>query len=241
MVMVSFDRDFVFLKTRKTAGTSIEMALEPFCRPAGARITEETPIRRSRHGIVGRRVADGPGWLDRLLRRTDWHNHMPAREVRDALGLRRWARIRKITSVRNPFDLAVSRYHWQLMRKGLPEAADFAETRRNFRAMLEAGKRVIDVDHDIVHIDGVLVTDHILRFEHLAEDLDRVAGELDLARSLISLPHTKQTSHRRARPTADYFDETCAEIVRRSAAWVFDRFDYALHPRETLHPASLCS
>jgi len=229
MVMVSHSAGFVFLKTRKTAGTSVEMVLEPLCRPAGETVTEATPTRSSRTGIVGRRLM-GRSRLQRWGLQTDWYNHMPAAEVRAALGRARWDRYVKITSIRNPFDLAVSRFHWDMFRRGEAEAADFAETRQAFIAMMR--HQTIDCDHAVTHIDGVFVANLVIRFERLAQDLEATLRQVAPGIPIPTLPQTKDMSGRRKRPFADYYDEPTIEAVRKSAAWVFERFDYAHRPED---------
>ena len=56
MVAVSHSHKFIFLKTRKTAGTSIEMLLEPLCTEPNSVVTEERATSITRQGIVGRRL-----------------------------------------------------------------------------------------------------------------------------------------------------------------------------------------
>lgn len=230
MVMVSHAREFIFLKTRKTAGTSVEMVLEPLCRPPGAEVSERTPTLISAQGIVGRRLTPRPRLfrLRRLLGQTDWYNHMPAIEVRAALGAARWDRYRKIATIRNPFDLAVSRYHWELARHGLPETGDFAETRARFRAMLLSGQ--FDGDHPIVHLGGRYVIDEMIRFETIQADLDALMARLAPGAPPVALPHTKKTSNRRQHAVAEYFDAEGIAAIRKSAAWVFERFGYPERP-----------
>lgn len=227
MVMVSHTKEFIFLKTRKTAGTSIEMVLEPFCRPPGAKVTEKTPTLKSAAGIVGRRLTPRPRW-QRLLRLRDWYNHMPAFEVRSALGAAQWDRYQKIATIRNPFDLAVSRYHWELARRGLPETDDFAQTRARFREMLMSGQ--FDGDHAIVHIGNNYVVNHMIRFETMQGDLDQLMQRLDPGAPPVIVPHTKKTSNRRKHPVAEYYDTDGIAAIRKSASWVFDRFGYLETP-----------
>lgn len=230
MVMVSHAREFIFLKTRKTAGTSVEMVLEPLCRPPGAEVSERTPTLISAQGIVGRRLTPRPRLfrLRRLLGQTDWYNHMPAIEVRAALGAARWDRYRKIATIRNPFDLAVSRYHWELARHGLPETGDFAETKARFREMLLSGQ--FDGDRAIVHLGSRYVIDEMIRFETIQADLDRLMAELDPGAPPVVLPHTKKTSNRRRHAVAEYFDAEGIAAIRKSAAWVFEHFGYPERP-----------
>ena len=49
MTLVSHDQRFIFLKTRKTAGSSIESYLMPWCLPPGVTISSAGLIQRSLH------------------------------------------------------------------------------------------------------------------------------------------------------------------------------------------------
>lgn len=227
MVLVSHNHGFVFLKTRKTGGTSVELALEPLCRPAGASVSEATPAIIGAEGVVGRRLTPLRGGA-RTRPAIDWRNHMPAAEIRDALGADVWRRYRRVTTVRDPFDAAVSRYHWQLARRGLPEAADFADTRAAFRDLVTGPS--YESDHDLVHLDGAFAADRVIRFETLAADLAAVRRELAPDAAPAPLPHAKRTSDRRRRPVADYYDEASIAAVRRNGAWAIDRFGYPDRP-----------
>ncbi len=51
-MLVSHDYKFIFLKTRKTAGSSIELLLRPCCAAPGVKVPE-TEFLSSRHGIIG--------------------------------------------------------------------------------------------------------------------------------------------------------------------------------------------
>lgn len=53
MALVSYKHNFVFIKTHKTASTSAEMFLEPFCARPGHMVTMTSPPRESEYGIIG--------------------------------------------------------------------------------------------------------------------------------------------------------------------------------------------
>jgi hypothetical protein len=69
-MLVSHEKKFIYIKTIKTAGTSVEMALQPCCMPKGGVVTEWTDCSETKTGIVGAR---GPNAHSQL-----WWNHMPA-------------------------------------------------------------------------------------------------------------------------------------------------------------------
>jgi len=92
MALVCYEHNFIFLKTYKTAGTSVEMALEPLCVPPGTEIVEHHPVIKTRYGIVGRRgpaTKDGGGGLNKIKRRFEWWGHMGALGVRLRVGKKR--------------------------------------------------------------------------------------------------------------------------------------------------------
>lgn len=233
MVMVSHQHEFIFLKSRKTAGTSIEMSLEPLCGAPRAEVTEATPARVSRQGVIGRRVLGRPRYI-KLAQKLhipfvpNWHNHMTAADVRAALGAARWTRYRKITSVRNPFDRAVSSFHWQEFAKGLPVEDDFSVVRSRFRDWVARTRP--DSDKDVLFLDGAFTCDLAIRFESLAADLEKIYHMFDPAAGPVKIYHVKDAGPRRKQPVPEYFDEASIATVLEHSAWVFDRFGYPDRP-----------
>src|SRR3954470_18982868 len=96
-MIVDHEHKFIFVKTRKTAGTSIEVFLAPLLRP-DAIVTPVADVdhgarnfmdatRRYRSVVMGSRVWE----MRRDVERQRWfYNHMPARLIRARLGKRIW-------------------------------------------------------------------------------------------------------------------------------------------------------
>lgn len=84
-MLVSHTHRFIYTKTVKTAGTSVEAYFEPLCMPPGtwdlSGPREETVTET---GIVGYRGPTRPGTAP------VWYNHMPAAEIRTRLGSETW-------------------------------------------------------------------------------------------------------------------------------------------------------
>jgi hypothetical protein len=226
---VSHKYEFVFLKTMKTGGTSIEMALEPLCRPPGAQIVEKTPAIVTREGIVGRRRTPPPQFK-RLLRRTDWFNHMTADQVGDLLGREKWDRYHKMISVRNPFDATLSLFFWRYTFQNRPEPETFDEARRLFNEWVLAAP--FDCNYEIAHSGRRFVAETVIRFETMAADTEAAYRRFDPKAEII-LPHTKESGTKRKKaPVADYYDRASTEAILKSSAWVFDRFGYSADPAD---------
>lgn len=170
-MLVSHRHRFIYLKTKKTAGTSIEKALEPFARPLGelAAWTHAAPMAVSEAGIVGGR---GKG-----SRHEAWHSHMPAAQVREQLGAEIWRDYTKICAVRNPWDKVVSFFHMARPRvKERPQHQIFERFRRFVAEEDDLGE-----DLDTFAIDGRLVADQVIRYETLAGDFARVCAAIGIA------------------------------------------------------------
>src|SRR5918997_5095351 len=117
-MIISHKHKFIFLKTRKTAGTSIEIALSRLCgdRDIITPIGQDERFRRefSHRGSQNFRVAsperepnDG-----RPRKEVDYYNHIPAERVRVLIGTAIWDEYYKFCFERNPWDKAISLYFW---------------------------------------------------------------------------------------------------------------------------------
>ena len=86
-MIASHRHRFIFLKTRKTAGTSVEIALSKVCGPDDI-ITEISPedeaLRRAAGGVAPQNFESPP-----LARKA--YNHMGAKAVRDLIGAETFA------------------------------------------------------------------------------------------------------------------------------------------------------
>jgi len=238
LVLVSYRYNFIYLKSEKTAGTSVEMALEPLCIPPEATVTEVTKTRKTQYGIVGQRNrSKSPSqrkvkrhWYRTMEDYLSWRNHKTARAVRFGVGKRCWDRSTRIANIRNPFDKVISWYHFEHRHEGNVKNLDFSILRKNFLEQLKGGR--FGGDRNIFFIGDNYVIDRIIRFEHLRDDLTALQRELELPIDPVAgLSHEKSMKEsRRNYPVPDYFDREAIEIVKSNYDWVFDRFDYPTEP-----------
>ncbi|MGR3503042.1 hypothetical protein [Pseudaestuariivita sp.] len=223
MVLVSHSHAFIFLKSRKTAGTSVEMALEPFCRPAGARVVEKTHTRITVQGVVGQRKVPTAKLTKADAR---WYHHMPARKVAEQIGPEIWERYAKITSVRNPYARMVSYYFWLALRDGGGVPEGWQAQREDFATFVASD--YWQADAGIVSTDTGLAVTHAVRQEHIEGDLLKLADHLALDKGRITVPTTKFTrDHPDRKPVPEYFDAKTAAIVKKRCAWMFELGGYS--------------
>jgi hypothetical protein len=228
-VIISHEHRFVFLKTRKTAGTSVEVLLE---RLAGADavvtpIWPEVPGHEARNYMV----LDNPvrarvlqARQRRLAGDTRDHpayfNHIAARNIRKRLGRRRWNSYYKFCFERNPWDKVVSAYFWRV-GNGHDEG--------DFRSFVLRGGD-FPSDFHKYSIDGKSVgVDFVGRFERLEDDLRTVLAQLNLPTD-FTLTREK-ANYRPAQHAVDVsYDDAMNERVAAAFAREIAAFGYELPP-----------
>jgi hypothetical protein len=211
-VLVSHDKKFIFLKTVKTAGTSVEVFFEEFCTSNSKHyeLGEETrDAEVSSFGIVGAR-----GGMKDLVRPI-FFNHMPARELRDKLGSEVWREYFKFTVCRNPFDALVSQFWFANRDKNSEMLAQTAvEIHSNFRKWLREPRD--NPNSEIYLIDGVAAVDFFIRYEDLNEGVKFVCRHLGILKDVSGLQNFKSGIRPKSAelaPIAPYYDRESIEIV----------------------------
>ena len=230
MALVSHKHGFIYLKTEKTGGTSVEMALQTLCTPAGTKVSHFGPAVVSEIGILGAR-----GGKYTEVDTTGWRNHMPATRVAWSLGLGKWSRYLKVASLRNPFDKAVSWYWFMARKHGLNQD----DPVRNFRDFLRAkeAERYFrsrrDIDWRVTHIARREIIDHYIRLEHLEDDFAVLFDRLGIEGVTLEVPKVKgETRKKDPLDVPEYFDAETTGIVHRNWGWIFDAGGYSRDPAD---------
>jgi hypothetical protein len=216
MVLVSHSRRFIYTKTRKTAGTSVEAYFEPYCTAEKHwTLREGRDMAVSKAGIIGFRGTHVPPG-------TPWYNHMPAAEVRSLLGSETWASYFKFCVVRNPFERLVSAFYFE--QRPADRTAAHADA---FRAWLSDGGGDRWLDRSAYTIDGDLCVDDVIRYERLAEGMERICARLGVPWEPARLPTLKSGFRPLEVPLAAYYDAEAIERVARLHAFELEHFGYA--------------
>lgn len=168
MTIISFRHNFIFVKTHKTAGTSIEVDL-------GRRVEDSaivTPIIPVVPGHVARNHTDANGVQV-------FYNHMPATEIRDRIGADRFASMFKFCVEREPVDKCISQFH---MMRNSPIHNQNGHYQKSWAAFCEAGAFPISLPHYCETRDGRphLLVDEVLRYDRLQTDLPALMRRLGI-------------------------------------------------------------
>ncbi len=196
-MIINHKYKFIFLKTRKTAGTSIEIALSKFCDDGDVitRISKEDEQMRRKQGFPGPRNYGVPlrhysalDWMRMAgkAKRKRFFNHADAEFVRGSLPDAIWDNYFKFTIERDPFDKAISRYYWSTK-----------EPRPDLTEYLDAAPVKLLSNWNIYTINDRIAVDFVVRYESLDDDLAYVSERLGLPEPL-ALPRAK-SAHRKSR------------------------------------------
>lgn len=219
MALVSHRKKFIFLKTSKTAGTSIEGYLERYCLPPGEfKPAHSRPEIITDAGIIGARPGRRGG-------NPTFRSHMSAQQLKHAVGDDIWNDYYKISAVRDPYDKVISAFFFAAKSSGEDlRAAGPEAIRARFRDFVR--NTSLPVDRGKYTIGGDLCVDYVIRYEQIQQDLKTLVERLALDEPADALPSYK-TGHRpEGFGPQSLFDNETAAIVEDVYRFEFDQFGY---------------
>ncbi len=191
-MIISHRHKYIYFKTRKTASTSLEIALSKYAGPEDV-ITDISPEDEKMRADLGYRGMqnfhlplrsyDRKAWKELLLHRKTqkYTNHTPAKKIQRHVPPEIWNSYFKFTLERNPYDKAVSAYFWRT------RDMDPKPSIREFLATVEK-KRI--ANFEIYSIKGQVVADYVGRYETLAESIEEIRLRIGLPEPL-QMPQAK--------------------------------------------------
>jgi len=212
-MIVSHEHRFIFIKTAKTAGSSIEEALKPLCGPDD--IIART-LRSSKHPPAGsdnfRRglgklgIPVPAGIARHMPQLAGFYPHMPARHVRTLIGPEIWDSYFKFTVERNPWDRQISLYYYRYHKR--KNAPSFEETLSPWFSTFHASRMRNWYGYTV---DDRIIVDRIIRFENLDNDFNEISRQLGLGD--LSLPHANSGPRRERAHYRDYYTPRTRDTV----------------------------
>jgi hypothetical protein len=187
-MIASFAHEFIFVKTRKVGGTSLEIVLSSWC--SGRDICTPIPPRDE---LIRAEYGGAPRNFRATGAKPAFYNHMPATDVHAALpGL--WSRAFKFSVDRHPYEKVVSRAWWNVGRRGgSPEQELEAEIDQAI-----ATKSYLNYP---LYCEGErVIVDEVWRYEEMWDRLEALAERLGQA--LPDAPPRAKGGHRRDRRPA---------------------------------------
>ena len=211
-MIISHSHKLVFIKSLKTAGTSVEAALSKSCG--------DSDVVTSLGDYKFNRDQQGK-WVHHAMNEVGFHQHDDAETIRSRMPNEAWNAYFKVSIVRNPWDRALSYFFWDKRRDpsirprkrfyhylGVP-LHDFKIVKENFTRFIKAG--TLENNDRFYIIDDELCTDFVIRYERLEEDYKNLCERLSLP--VTDLPHLKTGIRQTGRHFTEYYDDETRDIV----------------------------
>ena len=236
-MIASFTHNFIFIRTRKTAGTSAEIVLSAWCSDPDIitpLLPTEDEMLRVDYGGLPRNFGGPPdlqeayiqavarrdqGEVDRLhiaIRRSPRHDrfygHMPARLVRDKLP-HLWEPAATFTVERHPYEKVISWAYWRM------------HARVDQRPIDEIIEDVISdrkLSDKYIYAEGdQLLVDKVIPYNKIWEGIGELAASL--GRSLPDpLPRSKSNARTDRRPPRDLLSADQRRRIAEQCAFEFE-------------------
>ena len=227
-MIVSHRHKFIFIKTDKSAGTSIEIALSKFCgsediivpfEPEDEEIRRNLGYRGPQNYFIPKSSYSAKKWYRYLFKgeQTKYLTHISAEKIRRYIGGKAWNSYYKFCVVRNPWDRFISFYYWQYKTEPRPSISEVLESKKPLK-LQRSGV-------NLYTIDGKVVVDKVCFYENLEADLEEVRLRCGLPEKLI-LPNAKASFRKDSRSYREILSKEQAEKISELLRQEIDLFGY---------------
>lgn len=210
-MIISHSHKYIFIKSEKTAGTSVEAALSKHCG--------ENDMVTPLGDYWFNRDARGE-WIHSAMNAEGFFQHDPALEVKRKVAPEIWNEYFKFSITRNPWDRVVSNFSWEARNR--PELQPVKRWRHRLGIPFDEFRETVKLFSDYVRGDwktndrfyvheGALCVDFVIRYERLTDDLAEVCRRVGLPS--LELPHLKAGIRKGGQSYAEYYDEASKAIV----------------------------
>ena len=226
-MIVSHENKFIFIKTKKTASSSMEAALGGVCgdKDIITPLTEDEEafrIKKFGRGAQNYKI-DLHRWrvkdYIRLLkgRKIEFYNHIPGKLARHYLGEKVWNNYYKFCFERNPFDKVVSYIFFK--HGNVDDVNDFV-TDELLHTVRKGG-------YHLYTDNGRIIVDKIYRYEELNESISELCVLLSIDK--IELPKLKSNYRKTRVGWRDVLSRQNQMKIYDYFEWEFSNLYKAIH------------
>jgi hypothetical protein len=239
-MIISYKYGFIFVRTKKTASTAVELGLSPICGPNDviSPIGPGQELLRASLGATPRNFhpdkeverqyveAVKTGKRKSLKAASPESRmsggvtgHMKARDVKALVGEDFWNKAYKFTTERHPFEKAVSLAHFTFSSK----VAKKMTFEQHLEEVVRDRHRTWSCSR-IYSIDGKSVMDGFLLHDTLKEDIARLRERLRLP--AFELPPARAKRRKDRRPAVEVLTEAQKDFICQKCTFEFELFGW---------------
>tara|TARA_B100000989_G_scaffold298563_1_gene288466 strand:+ start:19536 stop:20273 length:738 start_codon:yes stop_codon:yes gene_type:complete len=242
-MIILHDYKLIFLKPRKVAGTSLEIALSKFSNNDKDIITQlhkiDENIRKDlnfsapknfRYTIKDIHTANFLLSLKTFFKKFNFpikfKNHNSARYIKENLTDTIWNTYKRISIVRNPYDYLISYYFWKIRKE---ETKKESFRHYEFVEWCYKNLKVINRNYSQYFINGEDIIDYYIRFENFENDLINLENETKLnGLYSIFLTLNAKSGYKPKKINYDkfFFNNELNELIYEKNLKIFNKFNY---------------
>ena len=212
-MIISHKHKYIFIKTYKTASTSVEIALSKYCGPNDilTPLIKEDELKRKEFGYRGAQNYIIPFRSYSLRdcmrafyqgKRLKLYNHVGADYVKRFIKSRYWKEYFKFCFERNPWDKMVSWYYWTYENEPRPSISEFLKTE---------GAQYLHGLNQYSDSSGILV-DKVYFYEDLENAMIDISERLGL-NEVPKLPRAKTEFRDRSKTYREMLSEDDKKLI----------------------------
>lgn len=180
-MIISHKYKFIFIKTNKTAGTSLEVFLSSLCGEQDTLTPVWPPVANHRprnyrgfwnpiFDIIGPRAGDLKFTLKNIIYLNKYHSHIKALDIYSRIAPEIWNNYYKFCVERNPWDKTLSHFHMMSSRSSSLMSLD---------EYLEKNKLCYNYPN-YCDLDNKVMVDKVLKYENLNQELSSIFSQLEI-------------------------------------------------------------
>ena len=226
-MIISHKYKFIFVKTFKTAGSSLEVFLSQYCGKEDVLTTINPPVNEHQarnykgyFNIFNEIIYNNfnvklmKQTLSHLYHQKKFYNHMPASLIKNRISPEIWNEYYKFTIERNPWEKVVSYYYMYKKRNNLDISFD------DFIALGD-----LPFNYPLYTDKNNILVDKIIRYENLNLELKELFDDLKIPFS--SLTTKAKTNYRTKRKDyKTYYNEQTKIYIENSFKDEIDLMGY---------------
>ena len=222
-MIISHKYKFIFIKTRKTAGTSVEVYLESFCGKNDIITPIYPPFgnhkARNYKGFLNpipEILLYGNLNLKKFLERNKFYNHIPAELVRRRIAKKTWSSYYKFTIERNPWDKVISQFYMLKDRGVVRDIDDY----------FSKGINCFNYPQYTDKTNRDIIVNKIIMYENLSDELGKILSVLNIPYDGKLNVYEKRNHRKDRKPYNEILTSEQIKYIKKMYEWEIKQFNY---------------